>query len=337
MNFNTVALGEILVEERGAFRTEEEPQSRFRILSIKDLYSLQEPSWLVHSVLPDRGTVEMHGMPATAKSFIALDMALHIATGKDWHGNITKKGAVLYVAAEGADGYRQRIQTWRDAHTIDEVDSLYFVASSVQLHERSVVEEFLKIVEATGVRFSLIIFDTLARCFVGGEENSSTAMGVFLDGAATVAKALDSTILLVHHTRKDGSTERGSIALRGNVDAMMAVERNKTNKTITLKSVKMKNGPEFKDIHFRLAPLGESCVIERGDAPPSTSSKKEKEADVDARIFECLSEVGLTHGDWLAEVEARDITSESSFNRARRRLVEEGKVSYSRKLYRPIM
>ncbi len=39
------------------------------------------------------------------KSFIALDMACHVALGQDWAGHRTKAAQdVLYIAAEGEEG-----------------------------------------------------------------------------------------------------------------------------------------------------------------------------------------------------------------------------------------
>ena len=39
---------------------------------------------------------------AVGKTFLLLDLALHIASGRPWNGRAVDKGRVLYIAAEGA-------------------------------------------------------------------------------------------------------------------------------------------------------------------------------------------------------------------------------------------
>jgi DNA-binding Lrp family transcriptional regulator len=80
----------------------------------------------------------------------------------------------------------------------------------------------------------LIVVDTLARCFTGGDENSSKDMGRFVAACDALRKETGATVLVVHHSGKDKSSERGSSALRGAADAMFEV----TN-------------PEFRKIHVR--------------------------------------------------------------------------------------
>jgi hypothetical protein len=309
-------------QEHRQRKTEE---SRFKILSLTDLSHMPDPEWLISGIVPKGGIVEMHGMPATGKSFIALDMALHVATGSSWHGHSTEQGSVLYIAAEGATGYKRRIEAWESAHGIVDIDSLYFVASGVQLHEDADVEGLLQTVRAVGVDVSLIIFDTLARCFVGADENSSAAMGSLLEGTARIGNELGATTLLVHHTRKDGSTERGSIALRGGVDVMMAVERKKGTNVLTLSNLKMKDAPDFGDKSFQLTAVADSCVIEsvRTTSSKKTPKKTAEEIKQD-RIVAALPPQGATHSQWLRIVQEGDICSTATFNRYREKLQSQG-------------
>jgi hypothetical protein len=52
------------------------------------------------------------GKRGHGKSFAALDMAGHVSLGQNWHGHATKRGPVLYIAAEGVAGLRQRVRAW---------------------------------------------------------------------------------------------------------------------------------------------------------------------------------------------------------------------------------
>jgi AAA domain len=57
--------------------------------------------WLIEDYLERDTVTQLFGDPGSGKSFIALDMALSIATGQEWHGHATKSGPVFYIAGEG--------------------------------------------------------------------------------------------------------------------------------------------------------------------------------------------------------------------------------------------
>jgi len=59
----------------------------------------------------EEGTFAMVFGPAGAKkSFLVYDLACCIATGKDWHGNRVKQGAVLIICGEGHGGLNRRLK-----------------------------------------------------------------------------------------------------------------------------------------------------------------------------------------------------------------------------------
>ena len=39
----------------------------------------------------------LYGPPGAGKSFVALDFALSVASGRAWHGHEVRQGPVLYV------------------------------------------------------------------------------------------------------------------------------------------------------------------------------------------------------------------------------------------------
>ena len=53
------------------------------------------------------------GPSNVGKSFLALDIAHHTALGKSWHGRRVNGGEVLYIAAEGGTGLRNRVEAVR--------------------------------------------------------------------------------------------------------------------------------------------------------------------------------------------------------------------------------
>jgi hypothetical protein len=76
---------------------------------------------------------------------------------------------------------------------------------------------------------------------------------------------------LIHHTRKDGSTERGSSALRGAGDVMIECKKSEYENIVLLKCTKAKDAEPFADIEVGLEkiafPNGRSSLVAR--TPPS--------------------------------------------------------------------
>ncbi len=68
--------------------------------------------------MPKRGLHVMYGAPDVGKSFVALNVALHVANKMDWAGcPIKSRGnrGVVYVAAEAGLSFRKRVLGARDA------------------------------------------------------------------------------------------------------------------------------------------------------------------------------------------------------------------------------
>jgi len=98
-----------------------------------------------------------------------------------------------------------------------------------------------------GVNPTMIVVDTLARSFVGADENSSTDMGVFVHNIDLLIERFDCTVLVVHHSGKQ--TERGmrgSSALRGAVTSEFEVVKTVGSQSVALHVRKQKDVEEAK-------------------------------------------------------------------------------------------
>src|SRR5260221_12689973 len=220
-------------------------------LSRKDLEGLPRPEWLIPDLIQERTLVTLFGRSGCGKSFLALDLATRVA----------QKTSVIYVAAEGLYGYLNRLNAWRKFNNRDE-GNLHFVRNPIPMLDPEEVQAFITSVMPLAPR--LIVIDTLARCIVGGDENSSKDMGLFVEACAHIQRATGATVLIIHHTGKNGIGERGSSVLRCACETM--IELSKEDNYITLSCNKMKDAPEFSTRIFELRTVqldsGEtSCVI----------------------------------------------------------------------------
>lgn len=235
--------------------------------------------WLIQGVIPQRSFVALYAPPASFKSFVALDIAECIATGRTFLGHeISKQGAVLYIAGEGHGGIGTRIKALKTHHNTPENTPVYFLRRQVNL--RSSKTDLQDLVNAIDdlkaineINFELIIIDTLARAFGGGNENASEDMGAFITAAGAIQGKYECSLLVVHHAGKDATKGlRGHSSLLGAVDTeleIIRIEGAQPPKGI-LHISKQKDGEDGQRIGFRMVEVsstsGGVVDFESGDS-----------------------------------------------------------------------
>jgi hypothetical protein len=246
------------------------------IIPRSGLDELPDPEPLIDNVLDQGTTALLYGMWGSGKSFIALDWALSVATGHAWQGRSTKERSVLYVTAEGAFGYKARVNAWEQGwhtevkeggdgwHTDVKGGGNIFeiLPKPVNLTDRVDVYELAALIRWGG--YGLVVIDTLARCMVGADENSAKDCGIVVDVLTQLRECTPGgrgVILGVHHTGKDGKTFRGSSVFEAGADTVYSVTKDAG--LITLNREKRKDGSPVDHHEFKLDPIEGtgSCVI----------------------------------------------------------------------------
>ncbi len=212
---------------------------------------LRPPSWLIDGVLPESGLIEIFGEPASFKSFIALDMAYHIANGLEWHGHDTRRGKVAYIAGEGRIGLGYRALGLQHRYGAS-LDGLLLSPGPVDLmDEKSMMDLSEMLQQVGGVK--LVIIDTLHRNMTG-EENSASDFGRILQNIDRHILPHAPAVAWVHHSghgAKDRS--RGTSARFGALDAAFGIERaDKEERIVTMKCTKMKEAEEPDPMTFEM-------------------------------------------------------------------------------------
>lgn len=230
------------------------PPSLFPLLTADDLAKLPPLRWLVDKEIPAEGFMVLYGATGSGKSFVALDYALRIAQDQP----------VVYVAAEGAHGYASRVLAWQRHHKLP-AGQLSFIVTAPNLLDPAHVTE----IEATvaEVKPALIIVDTLARTMVGGDENTQRDMGQFVAACDRIRTAAGGTVMIVHHTGRNGNHERGSTVLRGAADQVISIEND--DSLIRLACEKSKDTAGFPQRGLRLVTVETGRTAE--DGTPETS------------------------------------------------------------------
>lgn len=185
------------------------------------------------------------------KSFVVIDIAAHVGTGRPWHGQQVSQGPVVYLVAEGARGIRKRVRAWERHHRV-RMDNVWFLPRPVQALD----PEWLTLIEACRkVQPALIVIDTQARVSVGVEENSAKELGLVIDRMEQLRAATGSCVLLIHHTGHIGDHGRGSTSAKGALQSELHVSKkgDKASDTVvTLKTGKQKDDDNESDIDFRV-------------------------------------------------------------------------------------
>lgn len=219
-------------------------------------------NWLIKGFLPRTGICGVYGDSFTGKSFVALDIAFAVATGTDYCGHLVKApGDVLYVAGEDDGGISMRSHAYRQHHDINDSAPLYMLPSPEDMSNPKNVEAFVDEIVDCGLSPRLIILDTLATCFGGGDENSTGDMNKFFDGLRMLRDRLDCCVMFVHHTgHKDKDRARGSSVLYAALDAEYIIKKQPKTEFISVKCTKLKNnstGKLFDELfHIESVELG---------------------------------------------------------------------------------
>ena len=168
------------------------------------------PRQLIGHLIYESQLAELIGEPGSGKTFVAIGMALSLASGRNlgMH-NVPDRVKVLYVAAEAAESIYLRALGWWHHHKIDpQTQDGWFTVypQPLQLGDPEHMRQVARY--ATENDVGLVVFDTRALVTLGLDENSSGDQGVAIEACKTLNRA-GTAVLVVHHTPKDGATGGG--------------------------------------------------------------------------------------------------------------------------------
>lgn len=253
----------------------------FQTLDIAGLMALPPVQWLIEGMLTTDGFSITYGPPGSLKTFLVLDQALHICSGRPWNDRAVRSGKVLYVAGEGVRGIARRVKAWCLKHEVDPATLPFrLLPASVNLSQEPDVKKLIRTavaqMEEDGECVALVVIDTVARSIPGMDENSATEMGRFVAAVEDIKTGVSCHLLGVHHSGKDETRgARGSNALLGAVDTMIRCKRDKERLTVTIE--KQKDDDEGEPIQLRtvkmewmngLKPDKSLVLIPDGSPPP---------------------------------------------------------------------
>jgi hypothetical protein len=199
-------------------------------ISAADLQNtaFQEPRWVVPGLIPE-GVTLFAGKPKVGKSWMALALAIAVATGGEVLGVKCPQAAVVYAALE--DG-RNRLRSRMDTLLGEEPwpHKLRFVFELPPL-DHGGLDELRALCTARECR--LVIVDVLARVRSTKKHGESLYDYDYrsLMPLANLARELGIAIVVVHHERKLAAIDRldcvsGTTGLTAAADAIVTLSRD---------------------------------------------------------------------------------------------------------------
>ena len=254
--------------------------------------------WIIKGWLPDSSVNMVYGESGAGKTFLTLDMACCIASGKAWHGHKTKQGIVVYMAGDGNYGLRQRVTAWCRQNNITDLDNLLISNKAVDIDSPAIAAQIINAIrEITSDDVAAIFIDTVNN-HMSGDENSAKDTRNMLNACQIVSRALNSSICLNHHTGHAVDSKnraRGSSAWKASLDSSILVM--KVDNSIEVSCTKMKDAEPPEAFFGKLSTVDLGWVDEDNQAitgavftlednPPTKKDKKELAINKHIKMFE---------------------------------------------------
>jgi len=276
--------------------TKSNPPSKQRRIQLTraDQIEMRPPDWLLRGMLERDTFALIFGDPGTGKSFLAIDWAARVATGTPWRGQAVKAGPVVYLAGEGRQGFGRRTRAWEQHHGVSLAEAPLYVGPAVAIADPTELVDLIDAIDE-GEAPVLIVLDTLARCFGGGDENSTQDMSKFVSACDALRRRYGCTILVVHHTgHADKNRARGAIALKAALDAEYRLSGNDTG--LKLSATKMKDAETPNPLSLELVRVELPGVVDDYGNPVTSAAVEVVDADTSA--LESQARAMRPHGKW---------------------------------------
>ena len=184
--------------------------------------------YVVRGFLP-AGLSIFSGAPKIGKSWLMLDLCLHVATGEPFLGMPVTKGTAWYISLEDPwDRVRQRLGCITD----DEPDNLFFTTEEDQIGTMAdTLEKHINNFLDQHPDTRLIVIDTLQ---LARGNSKDPAYGHDYTDVHNIKRIADNrkvAIMMVHHVRKAGDADplnriSGSNGISGAADTLFVLDKS---------------------------------------------------------------------------------------------------------------
>jgi len=255
-----------------------------------------EQGWLVTSLWSEEAVGIIGGEPKCCKSFLALDLAVAVATGTPClrHYPVPRPGRVLLYAAEDAlHIVRHRLDgiCAAAAVTIAELDLHVITAPTLRLDldaDRVRLDDTIRDVQPR-----LLILDPFVRLH-RIDENASGEVAPLLAFLRDLQRRHRLAVIVVHHARKSAGTMRAGQALRGSSefhawgDSNLYLRRDGEELTLT---VEHRAAAGIPTVNLELIGRHDALALQVAE-PQTQVTPPAEQSSIDERIVTALTGIG---------------------------------------------
>ena len=283
------------------------------------MHYVMDANWTVKDIIPATGLGAAYGKPGSGKTFWALDLAMHVASGKGYANKLTKHGPAAYIALESGRRFQNRVMKWAEENDTN-MSTVPFVITPDQINLLDPDKDAERIIKGLrrqqkrfGEPFKLVVIDTLSRAMAGGNENSPEDMTAFVASCDRIWKQLECFVLIIHHVGKDAAQGlRGHSSLLGAVDTEIEVTSLDGTEGAykAFKTLKQRDGEDNLEFGFKLNTHtigvdtdGEqltTCVVEHvshSDMPVTRRKAKGPTGANQKAVFKAIKQAVDTMGE----------------------------------------
>lgn len=283
MSVNAAKLQEELVRVP---MTDPESVTPFKFEAMQD-FDERGPQWIVQGLIESQSVTAISGDPGGGKTFMLIDLALHVAAGKPWFGHKVKPGAVLYIAAEAPESVKRRSKLAARIK-FNEEELPYRIQTEAALlgddrwsarHTERAIATARAVEAELSQQVVLIIIDTVAASMGGGNENLD-GMQRLTSVSNRIATETQCAVVLNHHPNRAGEALRGHGSLRGTISHGFEILTN--GETRVLNAIKQRDARAGRLLAYRLevhtlqgkdnfGDLATSCVVIPAELPDEST------------------------------------------------------------------
>jgi len=238
-----------------------------------------QTQWLVQDLWTEQAVGILGGEPKCCKSFLALDVAVSVASGTACLRQfpVRRSGPVLLFPAEDSLAVvRQRLEGIAAAAQVPFAPLPVQVITAPSLRLDTATDRLRLSQTVQAQHPVLLVLDPLIRLH-RVDENDATQIAALLSYLRELQRQFQLAVLLVHHARKDSQSSRPGQALRGSSelhgwgDSNLYLRRKGSQLTL---STEHRAAPTQDHIPLQLTQSGSALalkVLERPIAQPDIS------------------------------------------------------------------
>lgn len=286
-----------IAQQRASFKLTDAPVYELPVIDVDSKY-------VVKGLIYQTEIGLIYGPSGAAKTFFSVDMAVHIATGREWFGKrVGQKVGVVLVANEDPRGVGTRLHAALREKGIDAKDvpiirtgpAADMMADPEGVSKR-IQQAIARLKREWGVEHIVVLWDTLMASWRKADDNSPEDMGTVIANCTSLRDAGITTIL-IHHSGKDKTRgPRGHSSLFAAVDSAFELEYDEVEGVYCATVAKRRSGVIGERLLFSLRSLtmgmdSEGDAVEVAVVKTFEQGKRDSRAEKAARLPDSVKEV----------------------------------------------